>query len=51
MMRFLPTGWVDPKDSYSNDSPLGSFLEVDFDYPDELHDFYNDYYPLAAEKI
>ena len=25
-------------------------LEVDLDYPDELHDFYNDY-SLAGEKI
>ena len=25
-------------------------FEVDFDYPDELHDLYNDY-PLAGKKI
>ena len=36
-----------PKDS--NDSPLGCFLEVDLDYPNELHDLENDY-PLAGEK-
>ena len=37
--------WVNPKDSnvdnYSNNNPIGSFLEVD--YPDVLHDFHNNY--------
>ena len=37
-------------DNYSNNSPIGSFLEFDCDYTDELHDFHNDY-PLAGEKI
>ena len=40
--------WVNPKDS--NHSRLGCFLEVDLDYPDELHNLENDY-PLAVEKI
>ena len=35
---------------YSNDNPIGCFLEVDLDYSDELHDLHN-YYPLAGEKI
>ena len=45
MMQLLPTeisDWVNPKDfnldNYSNNSPVGCFLEVDFNYPDELHD-------------
>ena len=49
MMKLLPTAvcdWVDPKhfslDKYSNDSSIGYFLEVDFDYPDEFDDLHND---------
>ena len=38
---------VDPKDFsldyYSNDFSIGRFLEVDLDYPDELHDLHDDY--------
>ena len=45
--------WVNPKifnlDHDSGNNPIGCFLQVDLDYPDELHDFHNDY-PLAAEK-
>ena len=36
--------------NYSDDSPLSCFLEVDLDYPNKLHDLYNDY-TLAGEKI
>ena len=50
MMQLFPTeilDWVDPKDfnldNYSNDSPIGCFLEVDLDYPD-------DDYPLTSNK-
>ena len=48
--------WVDPEqfDEHSimaiaDDSPLGYFLEVDIDYPAELHMEHNDY-PLLPEK-
>ena len=36
--------------SINDKSPIGYFLEVDFEYPDELHKLYNDF-PLAPEKI
>ena len=29
---------------------LSCFLEVDFEYPEDLHDLHNDY-PLAPERI
>ena len=31
-------------------SPIESILEVDREYPDELHELHNDY-PLAPEKL
>ena len=34
----------------SEKSPIGYFLEVDLEYPDELHELHNDY-PLAPEKL
>ena len=37
-------------DSFSENSSIGYFLEVILEYPDELHDFYNDY-PLTPEKL
>ena len=36
--------------SVSEKSPIGYFLEVDLEYPDELHELHNDY-PLAQEKL
>ena len=36
--------------SISEKSPIGYFLEVDFEYPDELHELRNDY-PLPPEKL
>ena len=36
--------------SVSEKSPTGYFLEVDLEYPDELHELHNDY-PLAPEKL
>ena len=35
--------------NYSNDSPIGCFLEFDLDYPNESHDLHDDY-PLGGEN-
>ena len=60
MSQYLPTGgfrWMTQKQidkidltKYKEDSDKGIILEVDLEYPEELHDLHNDY-PLAAEKI
>ena len=36
--------------SISENSSIGYILEVDFNYPDELHYLHNNY-PLAPEKL
>ena len=36
--------------SINEKSEMGYFLEVDLEYPDELHELHNDY-PLAPEKL
>ena len=36
--------------SINEKSEIGYFLEVDLEYPDELHELYNDY-PLAPENV
>ena len=57
MIQYLPTGgfeWLTEKEvdlsKYNDESEKGLILEVDLEYPQELHDLHNDY-PLAAEKI
>ena len=35
---------------YKEDNKKGVILEVDLEYPQELHDLHNDY-PLAPEKM
>ena len=60
MSHYLPTGgfkWLTEKQinnlnlaKYQEDSNKGLILEVDLEYPGELHDLHNDY-PLAAEKV
>ena len=60
MSQYLPTGgfkWmkqehIDKLDlgKYKEDSKKGLILEVDLEYPKELHDLHNDY-PLGPEKV
>ena len=60
MSQYLPTGnfkWLSEKSideldlaKYKDDSKRGLILEVDLEYPKELHDLHNSY-PLAPEKI
>ena len=63
MSQSLPVGdfkWLDPAEyedpenfileNYTDDTIKGVILEVDLEYPKELHHLHNDY-PLAPEKI
>ena len=58
MSEYLPNGrfkWLKNIDKFdimsiSEKSPTGYFLEVDLEYPDELHELHHDF-PLAPEKI
>ena len=58
MSEHLPYGgfkWLKNIDGFnmmsiSKKSSTGYFLEVDLEYPDELHELHNDY-PLAPEKL
>ena len=58
MSEYLPYekfGWLENIDeldlmSINEKSEIGYFLEVDLEYPDELHELHNDY-PIAPEKL
>ena len=60
MSQHLPTGnfkWMTDKEidnidsgKYKEDSKRGFMLEVDLEYPQELHDLHNDY-PVCPEKV
>ena len=60
MSQYLPTGgfkWMKDKKinklnlaDYEDDSKKGLILEVDLEYPKELHNLHNDY-PLGPEKV
>ena len=55
---YLPYGgfkWLKNVDEFdmmtiSEKNPIGYFLEIDLEYPDELRELHNDY-PLAPEKL
>ena len=60
MSQYLPTGgfrWITKKQidkldltKYKEDSNRGLILEVDLEYPKEMHNLHNDY-PLGPEKV
>ena len=57
MSKFLPINgfkWIDPKEfdlkKYASNSCVGSGLDVDFEYPEELRESNNDYH-LAPDKL
>lgn len=50
MCQLLPVGnfkWMTDFDSWRN---IPCILEVDLEYPEELHDLHNDY-PLVPESV
>ena len=59
MTQYLPVGdfkWMSERDmqtfdamSVDDEAEIGYILEVDLEYPPELHDRHSDY-PLAPEK-
>ena len=60
MSQYLPTGnfrWMTDKEiskidlgKYKTDGKKGLILEMDLEYPQELHNSHNDY-PVAPEKV
>ena len=53
-LPFKDFKWLDPEDfileNYTDETKKGVILEVDLEYPKELHHLHHDY-PLAPEKI
>ena len=54
MSGCIPYGYIPNVDNFdvnsvSGNSPVGYILEVDLEYPEELHVLHNDY-PLAPKK-
>ena len=57
MAKFLPTScfkWIDPKEfqlnKYTSNSLKRYILQIDLEYPRELHQLHNDY-NLVPDKI
>ena len=58
MNQYLPYGrikWLKNREEFdtrnvTTDSDIGHILEVDIEYPEELHDLHNDY-PYCAEQV
>ena len=58
MSEYLPYGefeWLENVDEFdvnsiNEKSEIGYFIEVDLEYPDELHELHNDY-PLAQKNL
>ena len=55
--KFLLTSgfkWIDPKEfdlnKYTSNSSKGCVLEIDLEYPKELHELHSDY-PLVPDEI
>jgi len=53
-LRYRDFKWIDPEkvilDNYHENSNKGIIVEVDLEYPEELHDLHNDY-PCAPGKM
>ena len=52
MSKQLPTSGFESitNDEVDDSKHLSCFLEVDLEYPEDLHDLHNDY-PLAPERV
>ena len=48
--KWMSKSQIEKWEQFSNQEGCGCILEVDLEYPKELHDRHNDY-PLAPERI